>query len=77
MAARHLQALPGTMKALLRGVGVTGEGKDARGAALASYILFEQAYTQELAQLGEADTLARRAEVQAFFGWSPRKGRAR
>jgi NTE family protein len=77
MAARHLQALPGTMKALLRGVGVTGEGKDARGAALASYILFEQSYTRELTQLGEADTLARRAEVQAFFGWSSNKGRAR
>lgn len=69
IAARHLGSLPATVRALLRGVGVSGEGREARGAALASYLLFEASYTQELIALGEADTLARREEVIGFFGW--------
>ncbi len=69
LAASRLQALPVPVRALLRAVGVEGEGRDARGAALASYLLFEVGYTKMLMMLGEADTLARRAEVAAFFGW--------
>lgn len=69
IAARHLSQLPRPVRTLLRGVGVGGKGQDARGAALASYLLFESAYTGELMALGEADTLARRDEVLAFFGW--------
>jgi NTE family protein len=57
------------VRTLLRGVGVGGKGQDARGAALASYLLFESAYTRELMALGEADTLARRDEVLGFFAW--------
>jgi NTE family protein len=57
------------VRALLRGVGVGGQGEQARGAALASYLLFEAPYTQELIALGEADTEARRDEVLRFFGW--------
>ena len=38
--------------------------------ALASYLLFESGYTQELMALGRADTLAMRAEVCRFFGWT-------
>ena len=57
------------MRALLRGVGVGGQGTRARGAALASYLLFEAPYTRELMALGAADTLARQDEVQQFFGW--------
>jgi NTE family protein len=70
MAARHLSALPAPVRALLRGVGVQGRGDDARGAALASYLLFEAPYTRELVALGMADTLRRCDEVSAFFGWS-------
>jgi len=75
VAARHLHALPAPVRALLRGAGVGGEGRQARGAALASYLLFEAPFTQELMALGEADTLARSDEVRAFFGWGvPRAG---
>ena len=37
-------------------------------------LLFEAAFTQELISLGEADTLARRDEVAAFFGWGAGAG---
>ena len=69
IAARHLGSLPAPVRALLRGVGVGGEGASARGSALASYLLFEAPFTRELMALGEADTLARRDEVLRFFGW--------
>jgi NTE family protein len=69
IAAKHLSSLPLPIRAMLRGVGVSGQGGDARGAALASYLLFEAPYTRELIALGVADTLVRRDEVVAFFGW--------
>ncbi|MDP1647570.1 MAG: patatin-like phospholipase family protein [Rubrivivax sp.] len=69
IAARHIGALPRPVRALLRGVGVGGEGADARGAALASYLLFEAPFTRELLALGEADTEARKDEVLSFFRW--------
>jgi NTE family protein len=53
----------------LRAVGVQGKGADARGGALASYILFEAPYTRALVELGVADTLRRRDDVLSFFGW--------
>lgn len=69
IAARHLLALPVPVRALLGGVGVGGKGDAARGSALASYLLFEAPFTQELMALGEADTVARKDEVLQFFGW--------
>jgi NTE family protein len=74
IAARHQHSLPPPVRALLRGAGVSGQGREARGAALSSYLLFEAPYTRELMALGEADTDARRGEVLAFFGWGvPRR----
>ncbi len=70
VAARHVGDLPGPVRTMLAALGVTSNMADVRGAALASYLLFEASYTQELMALGRADTLAMRAEVCRFFGWT-------
>jgi len=64
IAARHTHDLPGPVRTLLAGIGAT----EARGAALASYLLFEAGYTRELMALGRQDTFARRDDVLEFFG---------
>ena len=68
IAQRHVQALPGAVRRLFGGMGGGGDGS-AKGSALASYLLFESSFTQELMALGRADTLRQRAEVCAFFHW--------
>ena len=64
LAARHAQALPWPVRTLLRGIGAM----NGNGGALTSYLLFEQAYTRNLIELGYADTLARSDEVRRFLG---------
>jgi len=66
LAARHAQALPWPVRALLRGIGAMNQN----GGALTSYLLFEQPYTRALIDLGHADTLDRRDEVCRFLGLS-------
>jgi len=68
--------LPLPVRTMLRGVGVQGQGDDARGAALASYLLFEAPYTRELMALGVADTMNRRDDVLRFFGWPAKQQQA-
>ncbi|MCB1979997.1 MAG: patatin-like phospholipase family protein [Burkholderiaceae bacterium] len=69
MAARHVGDLPASVRTMLGALGVTSNARDVSGAALASYLLFEAAYTRELMALGRTDTLAKRDEVCRFFGW--------
>ena len=70
IASRHVGSLPAPIRMMLAGVGAT----EVRGAALASYLLFESSYTRELIALGMRDALARRDEIIAFFGVWQRAG---
>ena len=70
VAARHVGDLPAPVRTMLGALGVTSSASDTKGAALASYLLFEANYTRELMALGRSDTLARREEVCQFFGWT-------
>lgn len=69
IAAQHIDELPATVRSLLGGVGVSSEAADVKGAALASYLLFEPGYTGALMALGRADTMRQRAELCRFFAW--------
>jgi len=64
IASRHIASLPAPVRTLLSGIGAT----ETRGAALASYLLFESSYTCELIALGKRDTQERKEDVLAFFG---------
>jgi NTE family protein len=61
-----------TIRFLLRSVGAMRRG----GANMASYLLFERGYCNELIALGYNDTLKRREEVESFLagGLSPVPG---
>ena len=63
IAARYVQQFPRTVRFLLRAVGAMNRN----GSNLASYLLFEAAFTKALIDLGYDDTMARGEEVLAFL----------
>ena len=62
IAVKHVRNLPWSIRFLMRSVGAMRRG----GANLASYLLFEPGYCNELMDLGFKDTMQRREEVAAF-----------
>jgi NTE family protein len=62
-AARHIVALPRTLRALLGVIGARGEA----GGLLASYLLFEAAYTREMIAQGYQETLSQAKPLQDFL----------
>jgi NTE family protein len=63
IAARFLHELPRTVRFILRPTGALNRS----GSNLASYLLFEESFCRALIDLGYQDTVAREAEVRAFF----------
>jgi NTE family protein len=68
-AQRRLRTLrPGTLAArLLRRAAEEAEANDEGAADLASYLLFDRDYAEQLIELGEADARAQEASLLAFF----------
>jgi NTE family protein len=63
IAARHTAAMPRGLRALLRVIA----GRDASSYQLASYLMFESAYTRALIELGYRDAMQARVALTAFM----------
>ena len=63
IAFKHVKHFPPAMRFLMRGAGAMRK----RGSVLASYLLFEPAYSKELIDLGYKDAMARQDEILNFL----------
>ena len=63
VATRHVSSLPRSVRALLRVMGARGTA----GAQLASYLMFEASFTEEIMALGRRDAMAQREELMDFL----------
>ncbi len=74
LAADEYGRFPAMLRYLLKGIGATGNDT---GEDLLSYLAFEPIYLKRGIELGYADTIARRDEIEAFFFGGLEKQRAR
>ncbi|MBS0380225.1 MAG: patatin-like phospholipase family protein [Proteobacteria bacterium] len=63
IAARHVSAMPGGLRALLRVIA----GREGSSSQLASYLMFEAPYTRALIELGYRDAMQARVALTAFM----------
>jgi NTE family protein len=73
LAADEYHRFPGMLRYFLKGIGVTADS----GSDLLSYLAFEPVFVARVLEIGYADTMKRRDEVEAFFRDEPRNGRLR
>jgi len=73
LAADEYERFPSMLRYLLKGIGASGQA----GEDLLSYLAFEPIYVQRVMELGYADTMARRDEIEEFFFGAPTKAQAR
>ncbi len=74
LAVDEYHRFPVMLRYLLKGIGASGQA----GEDLLSYLAFEPIYVQRVMELGYADTIARRDEIEDFFfGARPKKAQAR
>lgn len=67
LAREHANALPPAVRAVLASLAGKAGRQGSAGAGLASYLLFEPAFTGRLIAMGERDAYARKEELLAFF----------
>ena len=67
IAARHVKEMPRGLRTLLHVIGA----KDAGGSQLASYLMFEASFTQELIALGYRDAMQARDTLLDFMSGEP------
>lgn len=72
LAAQYARNLPVAVRVLMTMIGGMRRG----GGNLLSYLLFEHAYCRALIDLGYRDTIARRDEIERFFGDRPIAGKS-